>query len=93
MLQIRDGTPIQCVVLNDVWSMGSGVVVIPKKSRLFGWKKGSSIEWTSWTTPDRVFVGDATLHGTAAVSEIDPGSDSYAVAVACNISVPESERH
>ena len=90
---LRDDTPIHCIALEDVRAPGSRTVVIPKRSLLFGWKKGRRIEWTSWTTPDQVFVGDATLHGTAALSEIDPASEAYTVVVNRDIWVPLSERH
>lgn len=93
VLTTRDNAPVHCVVLDDVHATGSRGVVIPKKSQLFGWKKGHSIERTSWTTPDQVFVGDATLHGTAFVSEIDPASESYTVVVDRDIMVPQDERH
>jgi hypothetical protein len=93
VLRTRDDTPINCITLEDLRATGSGAVVIPKKSQLFGWKKGRHIEWTSWTTPDQVFVGDATLHGTAALSEIEPASEAYIVVVNRDIRVPLSERH
>lgn len=89
----RNDTPIDCDVPDDVYATGSGAVVIPKMSRFFGWKKGARIEWTSWTTPDQLVVGDAVLHGTGFVSAIDPTTDSYTLVVLHDVVVPLNERH
>lgn len=90
---LRDNTQVACVTLDSVHSTLSGAVVIPKKSRLLGWKKGRTVEWTSWTTPDHVVVGDSALHGTGFVSEIDPLNDVFTVVAVRNIMVPRDARH
>lgn len=79
VLSNPDNTAVQCDVLGDVRGNGSSAIVIPKKSRFFGWKKGDRVEWTSWTTPDGTVVGDAVLHGVAFASTIDRKADVYNV--------------
>lgn len=91
VLSNPDNTAVQCDVLNDVRDNGSSVVVIPKKSRFFGWKKGGRVEWTSWTTPDGTVVGDAILHGAAFESNIDRMGDVYNVTALRDIVVQPAE--
>ena len=86
-----DNTAVQCDVLSDVRGNGSSAVVIPKKSRFFGWKKDRRVEWTSWTTPDGTVVGDAVLHGAAFESSIDPKTDVFNVTALRDIVVQRAE--
>lgn len=91
VLSNPDDTVVQCDVLNDVRANGSSAVVIPKRSRFFGWKHGSRVEWTSWTTPDGTVVGDAVLHGVAFTSNIDRASDVYNVTALHDIVVQRTD--
>ncbi|KND60401.1 hypothetical protein BVER_03839c [Candidatus Burkholderia verschuerenii] len=70
LIDAKDNSPVQCIVTNDVHATLSGKTIIPRKSRLFGWKKGDQVEWTSWTTEGGIVVGDKVLNGTAFVSRI-----------------------
>lgn len=89
LMQQRDDTPAQCAVTGDVRPIGSATVVIPKGSRLFGWKKDGRIEWTAWTTPGGIAIGDKALHGVAFASRIDPADDdSLTVTALHDIAVP-----
>lgn len=90
-LSSPDNTAVQCDVLSDVRGNGSGTVVIPKRSRFFGWKKGTRVEWTSWTTPDGTVVGDAVLHGAAFESSIERKADLFNVTALRDIVVQRAE--
>ncbi|MBN3761211.1 hypothetical protein [Burkholderia sp. Ac-20365] len=93
LLASRDDTPVNCDVTVDVLATVSHAVVIPRKSRLFGWKSGDRVEWTSWTTPGRFVVGDATLHGKAFASKIDPAADTFSIVVLRDLVVPTNARN
>lgn len=87
VLNQPDNTPIYCLSPKDVRNT-SGAVVIPRGSRFFGWKKGRRIEWTSWTTPNGIAVGEDPLHRMAFASVITEGSDEYILTAVRDISVP-----
>ncbi|MFP3637606.1 hypothetical protein [Paraburkholderia sp. SIMBA_054] len=91
VLSNPDNTAVQCDVLSDVRGNGSSAVVIPKKSRFFGWKKGARVEWTSWTSPDGTVVGDAVLHGAAFASNIDRKADVFNVIALRDIVVQRAD--
>ncbi|MDN7664057.1 hypothetical protein [Burkholderia cenocepacia] len=89
LMGAKDDSPVQCVVASDVHATISGKLVIPRKSRLFGWKKGDQIEWTSWTTETGIVVGDKVLNGTAFASRIPiHDDDPFTVIALHDIDVP-----
>lgn len=89
LMEAKDDSPVQCIVANDVHATISGKLVIPRKSRLFGWKKGDQIEWTSWTTEAGIVVGDKVLNGTAFASRIPIHDDDPLTVIALHdIDVP-----
>ncbi|ABO60497.1 hypothetical protein LA345_37915 (plasmid) [Burkholderia vietnamiensis] len=88
LLDMRDNTAVQCSTMSDV-ADSTGRVLIARKAQLFGWKKGTSVEWTSWTTNDGIVVGEKVLHGVAFTSALQPTPDeSLTVMALHDISVP-----
>ncbi|WP_321959546.1 hypothetical protein [Burkholderia cenocepacia] len=88
LLDMRDDTAVRCLAMTDVTDRG-GRVLIPRKAQLFGWKKGTSVNWTSWTTDDGIIVGDKILHGVAFTSALQPTIDeSLTVTAVRDIPVP-----
>ncbi|CAH2782574.1 MAG: hypothetical protein PPHEINF_2010 [uncultured Paraburkholderia sp.] len=88
LLDMRDDTAVQCLAMTDVTDRG-GRVLIPRKAQFFGWKRGTSVDWTSWTTDDGIIVGDKVLHGVAFTSALQPTIDeSLTVTALRDIPVP-----
>lgn len=89
LLEQRDDTSVGCAVMSDVRTNDdSAKLVIPRDSRLFGWKQHGRIEWTAWTTPTGSTVGDAALHGVAFASGVSQDDDALTVIALHDVVVP-----